>query len=249
MERVLAAAAVVTALALAWALWRRSLTTTVYDHQKGLLFRRGAFERELDAGTYRLWSAHDKIEVFDLRDMPLSVLGQEMLTADKINPRVTLIGSYRVKQPRLAQSRSTSFLFDVTTAAQLALRDAVARLTLDQLLETQSAIGPEIQAAIAAKAAELGIEISALAVRDVMLPANLKRAYAGVIEAQKEAQRKLEVARGEQAVLRSLANTARLYAETPTLLQARVVQALESGNNSIIFGTDGALHVKPPSPK
>jgi hypothetical protein len=85
--------------------------------------------------------------------------------------------------------------------------------------------------------------VSGLAVRDVMLPANLKKAYSGALEAQKEAQKNLEKARGEQAVLRSLANSSKLYEEHPSLLQARVIQALANGNNSIVFGADDKMSI------
>jgi hypothetical protein len=74
-----------------------------------------------------------------------------------------------------------------------------------------------------------------------MLPANLKRAFAGVLEAQKEAQRQLEKARGEQAVLRNLANSSAMYASNPMLLQARLVQVLDGGNNNVVFKTDDML--------
>ena len=70
-----------------------------------------------------------------------------------------------------------------------------------------------------------------------MLPNNLKRAYAGVLEAQKEAERRLEQARGEQAVVRSLANTARMLGENPALVQARMLQALDTGGNTLVFGS------------
>ena len=71
-----------------------------------------------------------------------------------------------------------------------------------------------------------------------MLPANLKKAFSGIIEAKKEAQTQLEKARGDQAVLRNLANAAGLYDANPQLLQARIIQTLANGNNTIVFGAN-----------
>lgn len=71
-----------------------------------------------------------------------------------------------------------------------------------------------------------------------MLPANLKKAFSGILEARKESQTQLEKARGEQAVLRNLANAAGLYETNPQLLQARIIQTLANGNNTIVFGAE-----------
>lgn len=68
-----------------------------------------------------------------------------------------------------------------------------------------------------------------------MLPANLKKAFAGILEAKKEAQKQLEKARGEQAVLRNLANSSAMFDGNPMLLQARIIQSLSNGNNTVIF--------------
>ena len=71
-----------------------------------------------------------------------------------------------------------------------------------------------------------------------MLPTNIKKAFSGILEEQKEAQRQLEKARGEQAVLRKLANVSGLYDVNPMLPQARLIQALSAGNNSVVFNAD-----------
>jgi hypothetical protein len=54
-------------------------------------------------------------------------------------------------------------------------------------------------------------------VRDLMLPGELKRAFAQTVTAQKEGLASLQRARGETASLRSLANAARLMQDHPGL--------------------------------
>ena len=46
-------------------------------------------------------------------------------------------------------------------------------------------------------------------------------------------------ARGEQAVLRNLANAAKLFDGNPSLLQARLIQTLAQGGNTVVFGNEG----------
>jgi regulator of protease activity HflC (stomatin/prohibitin superfamily) len=86
-------------------------------------------------------------------------------------------------------------------------------------------------------AATLGLRLLEIEVRDLMLPGDLKRAFAQSITAQKESLASLERARGETASLRSLANAARLMREHPGLLQLRAIQAIESSKgNTITLG-------------
>ena len=54
-------------------------------------------------------------------------------------------------------------------------------------------------------------------------------------------------ARGEQAVLRNLANSSAMYDRNPMLLQARLIQTLSTGANTIVFKAGEGLSVSPES--
>src|SRR4051812_36268942 len=89
-------------------------------------------------------------------------------------------------------------------------------------------------------------------VRDVMVPSELKRAFAGIVAARREGEAAVERARGETAALRGLANAGRMLEDSPGLLQLRILQQLgASSGNSIVLGwpgSDGTGIVAPPSP-
>jgi regulator of protease activity HflC (stomatin/prohibitin superfamily) len=166
-----------------------------------------------------------------------------------VNVRVTLVGQFQIVDVQLAVREIASHQAELYTMTQLAVRDHVGNMTLEEILQRKPDLDAMLLKTVAERAKTLGLTILALAVRDVMLPANLKKAFSGALEAQKEAQRQLEVARGEQAVLRSLANSAKLYETNPTLMQARIIQALSTGNNSIVFGADEKITLKPKTQK
>jgi regulator of protease activity HflC (stomatin/prohibitin superfamily) len=224
-------------------LWKNLESTTVYEYQKGLLFKDGKLSRELDAGHYRYLAARSKIEVFDLRRRPLDLGGQEIITKDNVSIRLSVVGQIQITEPVKVLQQTESYMAEVYALAQLAMRDAVSTMTLDEILSQRPALDQLIQTHVKERSKDLGLSITSVAVRDIMLPANLKKAYAGVLEAQKNAQVNLEKARGEQAVLRSLANSSKLYAENPSLLQARVIQALSTGKNTIVFGADDQISI------
>jgi regulator of protease activity HflC (stomatin/prohibitin superfamily) len=124
---------------------------------------------------------------------------------------------------------------------QLGLREVVAGKTVDEILAARTTIGPEILALVAPQVMTIGIELTAVEVRDVMVPSDLKRAFAAVVAARHDGAAALERARGETAALRSLANAGRMVGDNPGLLSLRVVQELSArSGNTVVLGLDGS---------
>ena len=76
---------------------------TVFQYERGLLYRDGVMERVLEPGRYD-FARSERVEVakVSLREMSHIVPGQGLLTADHIEVRVTLVAQYRVVDPTLA---------------------------------------------------------------------------------------------------------------------------------------------------
>jgi len=106
-----------------------------------------------------------------------------------------------------------------------------------------------IRAAVSACAEEVGVALDTLAVRDLMVPAELRRAAAEVATARAQGQTALERARAEVAATRALGNAARMVAEQPALLQLRTLQAVEAGGATVVLTTaPGQETVARPAP-
>lgn len=207
----------------------------VYPWQKGLLYRKGAFEKILGQGVYHIHRHQSHIQIVDIRDQITKISAQEMLTADKISVKLSQNLIFAVIDPIKAVHTSTDYSLHLQQQAQMILRGLVAGISLDDILEQRQTLDDALNKALATKAGELGLAIKTAGIKDIILPAGLKKACAGVAEARKDAQRQLEKARGEQALLRSLANTAKLYQEHPMLLNTRLIQSLGDGQNSVVF--------------
>ncbi len=90
-----------------------------------------------------------------------------------------------------------------------------------------------------------GIEVLAGETRDVILAAEVRRMLAEAERSRREALAALERARGEQAVLRSLANSARMLKGNPALMNLRLLQALQpaagKGRPTVVLGGGAGL--------
>ena len=122
-------------------------------------------------------------------------------------------------------------------ALQVALREAVAVRTLEELIAARGSLPDEVRERVAGTAAEFGFGIDSLALRDVMVPAELRRAAAEVVIARSQGQAALERARSEVAAARAMANAAKLVTEQPGLLQLRTLQAIEAGGATVVLTT------------
>ena len=211
--------------------------TIVHDYERGLRYRSGRLVGLAGTGSHITVRPFSEMRLLDVRPAIVPVDGQEILTADGVTAKISLTARYVVGDAVAAITRDADFRRTLHLMLQLALRDAVTGRTLEEVLEARRALGPEVREACATRLAELGVELLEVEVRDVMLPAELRRAYAGVVAARKDGQVDLERARSETATLRSLANTGRMLDENPGLLQLRILQQLgESSGSTVVYG-------------
>jgi len=225
---------------------------TVYDYQRGLRYRMGRFSGLVDAGPRVSIRGFNEIRVIDGRPTSLVVPGQEILTADGVALKMSLTAHYVIADPVAAVTGDQDSVRALYVALQGGLRDVLAGRTADEILMTRGEIGPATGASIASALARIGVELLGVDVRDIMVPGELKRAFAGIVAARREGEAALERARGETAALRSLANAGRLVDDNPGLLQLRLLQQLETSSGTTLVvgwpGPDGRMPLSPSAP-
>jgi hypothetical protein len=128
-----------------------------------------------------------------------------------------------------------------------ALRIGIAAQSLDALLAPRPALNA---AALRENPLVQGLEIQAAETRDLLLPADLRRMLTDAERSRRKAQSALERARGEQAVLRSLANSARMLRGNTALMNLRLHQARspargKSGPTLVLGAAAGPVPLAP----
>ncbi|HEV7809018.1 MAG TPA: slipin family protein [Candidatus Limnocylindrales bacterium] len=210
---------------------------TVHDYQRGLRYRQGRLVGLLSTGSHLAVRPFTEIQLLDGRPTSLTVPSQEILTADGVALRVSLTARYVVADPVAAFANDQSWISALYVALHAGIRRALAGQTADDVLAARAELGPAVAEAIASDIARIGVELLSVDVRDIMVPGELKRAFAGIVAARREGEAALERARGETAALRSLANAGRMVEDSPGLLQLRVLQQLgSSSGNTVMLG-------------
>ena len=170
-------------------------------------------------------------QLVDLRERLDLVPTQEVLTADGVTAKVTAVFRWTVADPVAFTERLRDPVGAVYLAIQLGLRDVLAGQEAEALVRApRSRLAEGVRDQAATAAAEVGIRLVDVVVKDVVLPGDLRAAYAELVVGRHRAQAQLEAARAETAALRSLANGAKLLDDHPSLAQLRLVQALPPGS-------------------
>jgi regulator of protease activity HflC (stomatin/prohibitin superfamily) len=211
--------------------------TIVREYERGLRLSKGRLVAEVGAGRYWLRPRVDEIRTVDTRRTQLVVAGQEVLTADRVPLKVSLLVDYAITDATKALIVVKQYRDALYGLLQIALREAVARKELDTALAERGELGDDILAAVAERSREFGVDLRSVSVRDFMLAGDLRSAYAEVILAKQQGLAALERARGESAALRNLANSAELLERHPGLAQLRLLQAIETGSDNRIVIT------------
>jgi len=109
---------------------------------------------------------------------------------------------------------------------------------LDELLMNREKINNILKNIIDKRTENWGIEVTAVEVKDVDLPPEMKRAMARQAEAERERRAKVINAEGELQASEKLAQAARIIGAEPAAIQLRYLQTvteISSENNSTTF--------------
>lgn len=219
----------------------------VTNQYKGLLLIDGKLSKVLEAGTYYFWNNEISVEVkaIDTRMQQMEIAGQELLTKDKAMLRINFYVRFQVENIEKALMENKEYDKQLYILMQLALREFIGALTLDELLVKKDSVGKEILENLGNKAEDLGLRASDAGIRDVILTGEMKEIMNQVLIAEKKAQANSIMRREETASTRSLLNTAKLMEENEVLWKLKEMEYMEkiadkigditvSGNSNIL---------------
>jgi regulator of protease activity HflC (stomatin/prohibitin superfamily) len=205
-------------------------TITVQPGTHTVEYVDGVCTRVLEPGrhTTRRRAQYRAVSVRERLDL---IAPQEVLTADGVTVRVTATVRSRVTDARRFVEAADDPFALVYLAVQVALREALVDVDAESVVRAaRVTLGDSVTLATRAVAERVGLEVAEVVVKDVILPPELRAAYAELVTAKTRGQAQLEAARAETAALRSLANGAKLLDEHPALGRLRLVQALPYGS-------------------
>lgn len=182
----------------------------IKDTHRGLYYEDGVLAKILGAGRHKLkkrtgplaWLDKTKVEVVlvDMRARDLTIKGQEILTADKVAIRVSILVQFAVVDPKAALHAVENYEDRLYSDVQLAARRSLAAMTLEEILTNRTRLSEDILRDVKESAASYGVSISRADVKDLVFPGNLQEIMNRVLAAERMSQAQLVEARTKAEV-------------------------------------------------
>src|SRR5262245_38823763 len=176
---------------------------------RGLWYEDGVLKRVLEPGRYvrpRYFNIgvyrRPRVEIVlvDVRERELTIKGQEILTADKVAIRVSIIVQFRVSDPAAALHVVVSFEERLYSDVQLAARRSLATMTLEDILTNRNRLSNDILLDVKEVAGNYGVTILRADVKDLVFPGNLQEIMNRVLATERVSQAQLVEARTKAEV-------------------------------------------------
>lgn len=212
----------------------------LFEYERGVVFRLGKLTRAKGPGLIFLVPfGIERMSKMDLRIVALDIAPQDTITRDNVSVRVNAVVYFRVVDPTKAVVEIEDYYFATSQLAQTTLRSVIGQSELDELLAERDRINEVVRDIIDEGTDAWGIEVTAVEIKDIDLPQEMKRAMAKQAEAERERRAKVITAEGEYQASTKLALAAEVLQQFPMALQLRflqtVVEVAAENNSTTLF--------------
>jgi regulator of protease activity HflC (stomatin/prohibitin superfamily) len=209
------------------------------QYERGVVFFLGKYTATKGPGVAFVPLGFAQMKRVSLRIVALDVPAQDVITRDNISVKVNAVLYFRVLEPSLAIIEIQDYLYATGQMAQTTLLSVLGQVELDELLADRRKVNDILKQIIDERTDFWGIEVSAVEIKDVLLPDGMRRAIARQAEAERERRAKVISAQGELQASETLAQAARMLQSQPASLTLRYLQTLTEiaaeNNTTTIF--------------
>ncbi len=209
------------------------------EWERGVILRFGRFTDVRGPGLIILIPFVEKIIKTDIRTVTMDIKPQDVISKDNISLQVDAVVYFRVVSPEFAITKVENYYFATSQLAQTTLRSIVGQFQMDEILEQREKINITIQEILDKATDPWGVKVSSVALKQIDLPQEMKRAMAREAEAERERRAKIISAEGEVQRAQKLADASGMLANSPGAMSLVYLQALNEiagdKTNTIIF--------------
>jgi regulator of protease activity HflC (stomatin/prohibitin superfamily) len=227
-------------LVLAIVLYLFSCIHILKEYERAVVFRLGKLlSAAKGPGLIFIFRPIDTIVKVSLRTAVHDVPPQDIITRDNVSVKVNAVVYYRVIDPRRAIVEVENYTYATSQLAQTTLRSVLGQADLDDLLSERERLNQQLQQILDNQTDPWGIKVSAVEVKHVDLPEDMRRAMARQAEAEREKRAKIIHAEGELIASEKLSQAAAVIGREPGAMTLRYLQTLNEiaaeQNSTIVF--------------
>ncbi len=198
----------------------------VNEYERAVIFRLGRLVGARGPGIFYRIPILEKFIVVDLRTVTYDIPPQEVITRDNVTVRVNAVVYYRVVDPEKAVTEVLDYKYATAQIAQTTLRSVIGQAELDEILTEREKLNVELQKIIDEATNPWGIKVTAVEIKDVEIPEEMRRVMALQAEAERERRAKIIRADGELQAAKKLREAAEIMAQSKGAMMLRYLQTI-----------------------
>lgn len=151
---------------------------------------------------------------------------ESVLSRDTVPVNVDAIAFWVVYDAERAALEVQDYREAVILAAQTALRDAIGKHDLAELIQSRKELGRGLQEALDRKMHDWGIQVQSVEIRDVIIPKGLEDAMSRQAQAERERQARIILGTAETEIATKFVEAAEQYRDNPAAMNLRAMNML-----------------------
>jgi len=220
----------------------------IKEYERGVVFRLGRLVGARGPGIIYVVPLIERMVRVGLRTVTMNIPSQKIITKDNVSIDIAAVAYYHVVDAKRSVVAIENVHDAVNQISQTTVRNVVGQFMLDQFLSQTVDINEKIKNVIDVHTEPWGIQVTAVEIKDVVLPENMQRAMAKEAEAERERRAKIVAAQGEFQAAEKLGQAADIITTHPVALQLRTLQTMAEiaieKNSTIIFPAQFMTTVK-----
>jgi regulator of protease activity HflC (stomatin/prohibitin superfamily) len=195
--------------------------------ERAVLLRMGRYRGLRGPGFFLVVPILDRVSYHIDQRIRTSDFGAEScLTRDTVPVDVDAIAFWVVNDAERAALEVQDYEQAVILAAQTALRDAIGKHDLNELIQSRKELGAGLREALDLKMHNWGIQVQSVEIRDVIIPEALEEAMSRHAQADRERQARIILGTAETEIASKFVEAAERYAGSPVALNLRAMNML-----------------------
>ncbi len=211
----------------------------IKQYEKSVVFRLGKYMGIRGPGLIYIIPIFERMVKVSLRTVTMEIPSQKIITKDNVSIDIAAVAYYKIVKADKSVLEIEDVFKAINQISQTTVRNVIGQFNLDELLAHTVDINTKIKDVIDKHTEPWGVQVSAVEIKDVILPENMQRAMAKEAEAERERRAKIVAAQGEMQAATKLGEAADIITRHPVALQLRTLQTMAEisteKNSTIIF--------------
>lgn len=196
------------------------------EWERGIVLTLGRYGGIKGPGIIFVTPIISKVTKVSTRIQAVAFKSEASFTKDNVPVNIDAVMYFQIIDPQKAILNIENFTVGTNLSAQTTIREVVGKSSFDDVLSEREKIAESAREIIDEKTEHWGIKVSAVEIRDVIVPQSLQEAMSRQASAERERRSRVTLAIAEVEAAQKMVEAALQYTTNPIAFQLRWMNIL-----------------------